>query len=153
MRTRDPLPQLTSQYFQMAAKLELGYPTHRDKLNNLFFNPTDLPAKKTVILSEFISPDRKVSDKPAIPKDKTYSSRLFVGRITAQVIYPSGAVHDARLRVLHDLCAIEPVAPNTAFFITDRGIVENSEVIDLRKIDHIRQYHTRQGRAFLSEFR
>lgn len=151
---QNDIPRLTSQYFDLMRRLNNGYPTQREKLDAMFFDvPDDSPIK--VVVTKYFEREEPIpSDPKTPPKEATYSTRLFSGRATIWVIYPrSGKRYLGRIRVWKDLAAIEPVKSNLAFWVIERKYLDNNTVIDLNVIPHIRQYHNKAGREFLSEFR
>lgn len=152
MRDKSAVLQLTPQHFKLWQALEKGYSTQKEKFEELFFSQ-EPPDMKTVVAHHNTS-EKVPSNNPPAKKKTTSSVRILSGRANIKIVYPrSGAVHYARIKTLGDLCAIEPIDPNTAFWVVSRKDIEGLDVVDLKYIPHIRQYHNNPGRIFLSEFR
>lgn len=146
--------QLTNAWFAMQAKLSRGYPTQRQKLDEIFFSQ-ELPETRLIILPQRpLEVTTPVPNKPSTKhRQHTGTPRCLSGRVNIQVLYPSGTLHDARIKSLKDMCAIEPIAPETAFWLIKRKYLDGVEVLDLKTTPHKRQYHNQRGRAIIGEFR
>ena len=145
--------QLTGEYFKLMRRLKGGYPTIQEKLNELLSDNQEIPDVRTIITKYF----ERTSRAPGIsrpPRKKTESKRMFYGRPTIKVVYPrSGNVYEGRVKYWDDLCMIEPVKPDLAFWIVNRKYLESGDVVDLNVIPYEKQRHTKFGRELASEFR
>lgn len=151
------VPILSRDHFNMLQVLKEGYPNSKEKFDYLWHgNQQEIPEMKTVITKYFSTKVRILSKKRSATKQtKQYQSkRLFGGRSDILVRYPrSGRVYKARIRSEGGMAAIEPIEPNTAFWLVDRYLIDNLQVIDLNKIPHIRQIHNKKGKELISNFR
>lgn len=141
-------------FVEMMLALEKGYLTGREKLEDLFFNPTEDPTIRNVVVKS-VGPGVPRGRKE-VKKNTTESRRYFCGQPTVRLVYPNSRdfiVHLARVRVEKNLCAIEPVTPNTAIWLTNRVDVENVDVVDLRTIHHERVYHCKSSKILFNNFR
>jgi len=144
---------LNREHFNMTQTLKVGYPDVKEKFKHLWYGDQQkIPKIKTVITEYFhkvlkLNPHRR-------KKTKRQSKRSFGGRRDIIIKYPnSGRSYEARIRSRSGVAAIEPIKPNRAFWLVDRNLIDNQDVIDLNKIPHIRQIHNKKGKEILSDFR
>jgi len=145
---------LNREHFLLTQVLKAGYPSVEEKFEHLWYGDQQpIPEKKTVITKYFHTKVTKLTRRgPA--KTKYQSKRTFGGRTDIIIMYPgSGKTYKARIRSKDGIAVIEPVEPNTAFWLVDKSLLDNLTVIDLNKIPHIRQIHNKKGREIMSDFR
>lgn len=144
---------LTKEHFDMTQILKKGYPNIKEKFDHLWFGDQQrIPETKTVITEYF----QKVVNLNPVHREKIKrkSKRSFSGRRNIIVKYPrSGRTYKARIRSRSGIAAIEPIKPNRAFWLVDKNLIDNQNVIDLNKVPHIRQIHNKEGREIMSDFR
>jgi hypothetical protein len=146
---------LTRNHFDMVQTLKKGYPSQEEKFEYLYHgDQQEVSRIKTVITEYFRTKVGKINKKRGVKTKQYHSERLFVGRVEILVKYPrSGKVYKARIKSKSGLAAIEPIEPNTAFWLVDKDLLDKFDVIDLNKIPHIRQIHNKRGKEILSDFR
>lgn len=150
---RNGIPELVRGRLDMWKVLEYGYWSYKERLENLFFDGQPLSEIQVIItppleLNPF--PERDQRDKY---KPRTHSERQFTGRADIVVIYPkSGSHYLARIKTNKDWAIIEPVKENRAFWLVERKYLTGG-VLDLNDVPYIRQYHNKEGRDLLSDFR
>ena len=144
---------LTKEHFDLTQVLKVGYPSVREKFEHLWYGDQQkIPAIKTVI-TEYFHNVRKLTTRHRV-KTQKQSKRSFGGRTDVIIKYPnSGKTYKARIRSKSGIAVIEPIKPNTAFWLVDKDLIDNLTVIDLNKIPHIRQIHNKKGREIMSDFR
>ena len=146
---------LTQEHFTMTQVLKVGYPSVEEKFYHLWYGDQQpIPKKKTVITEYYRTKVNKIAKKQGKRTKITQSKRLLGGRIEILVRYPrSGKVYKARIKSNSGIAVIEPIEPNTAFWLVDKDLIDNLNVIDLNKVPHIRQIHNKKGREIMSDFR
>ena len=145
---------LNREHFLLTQVLKMGYPSVEEKVDYLRYGDQQpIPKRKTVVTKYFRSKVTKLTRRhPAKPK--TESKRTFGGRTDILIQYPSsGKTYRARIRSKDGIAVIEPVEPNTAFWLVDKSLIDSLNVIDLNKVPHIRQIHNKKGREIMSDFR
>lgn len=147
---------LTQEHFTMTQTLKVGYPSVEEKFEHLWYGDQQkIPTIKTVI-TEYFDKVMKLNKHHRMKstKTKTESKRSFGGRTDILVQYPnSGKTYRARIRSKSGIAVIEPIKPNTAFWLVDKTLIDNLGVIDLNKVPHMRQIHNKKGREIMSDFR
>lgn len=146
---------LTKEHFAMTQALKVGYPNVEEKFDHLWYGDQQpIPITKTVVTKYFRTKVNKIAKKRGKRTKTSQSERLFVGRSEILVRYPrSGKVYKARIKSNSGIAVIEPIEPNTAFWLVDKALIDSLTVIDLNKVPHIRQIHNKKGREIMSDFR
>lgn len=136
-------------------KLEQGYMSSSQKLENMFFDYQPEVKCKTVVTKEY-NPVQHIPPTPrhTDPEISRGPNRIFSGRSDIIVIYPrSGRQYPARIKTLGEVAAIEPIKDDRAFWLVNRKDLDLCDVLDLNVVEHIRQYHNKEGREIMSNFR
>lgn len=146
---------LTRAHFNMTQALKVGYPSVKEKFDHLWWGDQQkIPETKTVVTEYFRTKANKLNKKHSAKTINYQSKRVFGGRTDIIIKYPkSGKEYKARIRSRSGIAVIEPIEPNTAFWLVDKSLIDNSYVIDLNKIPHIRQIHNKEGKELMSDFR
>lgn len=145
---------LTKEHFYMTQVLKAGYPSVEEKFEHLWYGDQQpIPVTKTVITEYYRTKVNKITKKRGKRTKTSQSERLLVGRSEILVRYPrSGRVYKARIKSNSGIAVIEPIEPNTAFWLVDKVLIDSLTVIDLNKVPHIRQIHNKKGREIISDF-
>jgi len=145
---------LNKEHFLMTQVLKMGYPTSQEKFEYLWYGEQQKVSESKTVITEYFLTKVKRLKRNSPAKPTTQSKRLFAGRSDILIRYPkSGKVYKARIRSKSGIAALEPIEPNTAFWLVDKTFIDNFDLIDLNKIPHIRQIHNKEGREIMSDFR
>jgi hypothetical protein len=150
---RNGIFELTPGQVMLWKSLIRGYPSLQEKLNYLFFESQPEVKIKVVITDKY----EPVHHFPATTREKKplrKPNRIFTGRKDILVVYPkSKKSYLARIKTSNDLCVIEPVKNDRAFWMVNKSDLEKSDILDLNEISYIRQIHNQKGKALMDEFR
>ena len=150
--------ELSESQMKLWKRLYLGYLSTREKLEYLFFDSQPTPEIQVLVTKYFQRNESPLPEdsQAGQVKERTFSERVLKGRCDIIVVYPrSGTAYEARIKTNGSYAIIEPNEPNTAFWLVSRKDLDkvSGGVLDLNEMDHIRQYHSKEGKMLVSDFR